>query len=168
MLRVDINLLFTVVNLLVLVFLMKKFLFKPVREVIGKRQAEIEESYKKAEDTNKAAEDLKAKYEEGLSNIEEERKKTINKAKIDASKEYDEIVNNANKKADKILAEAKLQAEKDAETKQREMQQQMAVLVAEAAYKIAASQDSEANDRKLFDQFLNGDNKPTNSDKQEA
>ena len=49
MLRVDINLLFTVINLLVLVYLMKKFLFKPVREVMEKRQAEIEESYKKAE-----------------------------------------------------------------------------------------------------------------------
>lgn len=168
MLRVDINLLFTVINLLVLVYLMKKFLFKPVREVMEKRQAEIEESYKKAEQVNEDAKHLKEKYEESLGNIEEERKNTINKAKIDASKEYDEIVNNANKKADKIIAEAKIQAEKEAETKQREMQQQMAVLVAEAAYKIAASQDSEANDRKLFDQFINGDSNSVKPDNQEA
>lgn len=168
MLRVDINLLFTIINLLVLVFLMKKFLFGPIRVVIEKRQAEIEESYKKAEETNTAANELKAKYEEGLNNIEEERKQTINNAKIEASKEYDEIVNNANKKADKILADAKLQAAKEAETKQREMQQQMAVLVAEAAYKIAASHDSEANDRNLFDQFLSSNSQPTNKNDQEA
>jgi F-type H+-transporting ATPase subunit b len=147
---------------------MKKFLFKPVREVMEKRQAEIEESYKKAEKVNEDAEHLKAKYEESLGNIEEERKNTINKAKFDASREYDEIVNNANKKADKIIAEAKIQAEKEAETKQREMQQQMAVLVAEAAYKIAASQDSEANDRKLFDQFINGDSSTVKPSNQEA
>ena len=78
MLRVDINLLFTVVNLLVLVCLMKKFLFKPVREVMEKRQAEIEESYKKAEQVNEDARHLKEKYEESLGNIEEERKNTIN------------------------------------------------------------------------------------------
>lgn len=40
MLRIDINLLFTIVNLLVLYFLMKKFLFKPVREVLAKRQGD--------------------------------------------------------------------------------------------------------------------------------
>ena len=48
MLRVDINLLFTVINLLFLVFLMKKFLFKPVRAVLEKRQNEIEASFKNA------------------------------------------------------------------------------------------------------------------------
>ena len=50
----------------------------------------------------------------------------------------------------------------------QKMQQQMAVLVAEAAYKIAASQDSEANDRKLFDQFINGDSSTVKPSNQEA
>ena len=149
MLRIDINLLFTIVNLLVLYFLMKKFLFKPVREVLAKRQGEIDETYKKAEEANKAAADLKKQYEDSLAGIEAERQKRLDASNIEASKEYDEIVNNANKKADKIIQDAKLQAEKDAEAKQHEMQQQMAVLVAQAAYKIAASKDSSENDEKL-------------------
>ena len=154
MLRIDINLLFTIVNLLVLYFLMKKFLFKPVREVLAKRQGEIDETYKKAEEANKAAADLKKQYEDSLAGIEAERQKRLDASNIEASKEYDEIVNNANKKADKIIQDAKLQAEKDAEAKQHEMQQQMAVLVAQAAYKIAASKDSSENDEKLYDTFL--------------
>ena len=129
MLRVDINLLFTVINLLFLAFLMKKFLFKPVRAILEKRQSEIEASFKNADAVNQEAAALKEKYEASLSNIETERQETINQAKI--------------------------QAEKDAETKQHEMQQQMAVLVAQAAYKIATSHDSAANDSQLFDQFLN-------------
>ena len=163
MLRVDINLLFTVINLLFLAFLMKKFLFKPVREILAKRQNEINASFQNAEATNQAAAELKAKYEASLDNIESERQETINKAKIEASKEYDEIIHNANKNAEKIRADAKIQAEKDAETKQHEMQQQMAVLVAQAAYKIATSHDSAANDSQLYDQFLNDskDQQPT-------
>lgn len=106
MLRVDINLLFTVINLLFLVFLMKKFLFKPVRAVLEKRQNEIEASFKNADAVNQEAAALKEKYEASLSNIETERQETINQAKIDASKEYDEIIHNANKKADKIFASA--------------------------------------------------------------
>jgi hypothetical protein len=89
-----------------------------------------------------------------LAGIEAERQKRLDASNIEASKEYDEIVNNANKKADKIIQDAKLQAEKDAEAKQHEMQQQMAVLVAQAAYKIAASKDSSENDEKLYDTFL--------------
>lgn len=168
MLRVDINLLFTVINLLFLAFLMKKFLFKPVREILAKRQNEIEAAYQNAEATNQAAAELKEKYETSLSGIESERQATINQAKIDASREYDEIINNANKKADKIIADAKLQAEKDAEVKQHEMQQQMAVLVAQAAYKIAASQDSAAHDSQLFDQFLKDSTEQQPTTKKEA
>jgi F-type H+-transporting ATPase subunit b len=159
MFRLDINLVFTICNLLFLVWLMKRFLFAPVRKVLEQRQQEIEESYKKAEETNKAADELKNKYEESLAGIAVERQQALDKVKIEASKEYDEIVNNANKKADKILADARLQAEKDAEQKQHEMQQQMAVLVAQAAYKIAASHDSSENDSKLYDTFLKEENK---------
>ena len=97
MLRVDINLLFTVINLLFLVFLMKKFLFKPVRAILEKRQSEIEASFKNADTVNQEAAALKEKYEASLSNIETERQETINQAKIDASKEYDEIIHNSSR-----------------------------------------------------------------------
>ena len=48
MLRVDINLVFTIINLLVLYLLMKKFLFGPVVAVMEKRKAMIEEQFANA------------------------------------------------------------------------------------------------------------------------
>ena len=42
MLRLDINLVFTIINLLVLYFLMKKFLFKPVNNIIAQRRSNQE------------------------------------------------------------------------------------------------------------------------------
>ena len=45
MLRVDINLLFTVINILLLAVAFKIFLFKPVENIIAKRQEEVEEQY---------------------------------------------------------------------------------------------------------------------------
>ena len=44
MLRLDINLVFTIINLLVLYFLMKKFLFKPVNNIIAQREEAIKNS----------------------------------------------------------------------------------------------------------------------------
>ncbi len=155
MLRLDINTIFTVINLLILFVLMKRFLFKPVREVLAKRDAEIQALYQQAEETNQAADALQAQYRESLASIETERQETLAKSKMEASKEYDEIISNAHKKADKILKEAEEEAAREAGAKQHEMQEQMAVLVAQAAYKIAAAKDSSENDKQLFDKFLN-------------
>lgn len=41
MLKLDINLLFTVINLVVWYLLIKKFLFKPVNNIISKREEAI-------------------------------------------------------------------------------------------------------------------------------
>ena len=58
------------------------------------------------------------------------------------------------KRQDKIIAEAKIEAQRQAEQKQHEMEEEVAMLVAKAAYKIAASKDSVENNQKLYDTFL--------------
>lgn len=42
MLKLDINLLWTVVNVLVMYAVLRKFLFKPVQDVIAKRQQMVD------------------------------------------------------------------------------------------------------------------------------
>jgi len=49
MLKLDINLLFTVINLVVWYLLIKKFLFKPVNNIISKREEAIADRYREAE-----------------------------------------------------------------------------------------------------------------------
>lgn len=44
MLRLDINLVFTIINLIVLFVLMRIFLFKPVNNIIAKREEAIANS----------------------------------------------------------------------------------------------------------------------------
>lgn len=39
---------FTVINVLVLVFFLYRFLFKPVREILAARQNELDNSYREA------------------------------------------------------------------------------------------------------------------------
>lgn len=48
MLKLDINLLFTVINLVVWYLLIKKFLFKPVNNIISKREEAIADRYREA------------------------------------------------------------------------------------------------------------------------
>ena len=148
------SIIFTVINLLVLVYFVHRFLFKPVRTALKARQDELDTSYREAEEANTKARDLKQQYEDSMAKIDTERQEKLEAVRLQASSEYDEIIGNAREKADKIIAEAKIEAQRQAEQKQHEMEEEVAMLVAKAAYKIAASKDSVENNQKLYDTFL--------------
>ena len=50
MLKLDMNLLWTVVNVLIMYALLRKFLFKPVQDVIAKRQQMVDASMADAQE----------------------------------------------------------------------------------------------------------------------
>ena len=145
---------FTVINVLVLVFFLYRFLFKPVREILAARQNELDNSYREAEEAKQKANALKKQYEDTMAQVDAERQEKLEKTRLQATSEYDEIIGNAREKATKIIADAKIEAQRQAEQKQHEMEEEVAMLVAKAAYKIAASKDSVENNQKLYDTFL--------------
>ena len=145
---------FTVINVLELVFFLYRFLFKPVRGILAARQNELDNSYREAEEATQKANALKKQYEDSMAQIDAERQEKLEKSRMQATNEYDEIIGNAREKATKIIADAKIEAERQAEQKQHEMEEEVAMLVAKAAYKIAASKDSAENNQKLYDTFL--------------
>ena len=49
MLRIDSNLIWIIVNLLIFYFLIRKFLFKPVLNIIEKRKQMVAEQFEKAD-----------------------------------------------------------------------------------------------------------------------
>ena len=56
MLKLDINLLYTVVNVLIMYALLRKFLFKPVQDVLDKRQKMVDDELANAQDAKTKAE----------------------------------------------------------------------------------------------------------------
>jgi F-type H+-transporting ATPase subunit b len=65
-----------IVNFLVLVWILKRFLYQPVLDVIARRKAAIQESLTGAEAKRADAESLKAQYENRLADWERERATT--------------------------------------------------------------------------------------------
>ena len=103
MLRLDINLLFTVINLLVWYLLIRKFLFKPVNRVIEKREQAIASRYEEAKKAEDEAKAQKEKYEALEEGIRDEKAKVMQQAEEDARAAYRQIVAEANQKAEQIL-----------------------------------------------------------------
>ena len=61
------TMIFAWVNLLILYLLFKKFLFVPIKKMIDSRQKEIDDMYSDAESARVSAGELKAEYEEKMS-----------------------------------------------------------------------------------------------------
>ena len=99
MLRLDWNMVITIVNLIVLCLLLKKFLIGPVTAIMEQRAALIEQQLADAKNDKQAAGDLKASYEEKLKTSDAESIRIVEESRASARAEYDRIVAEAESKA---------------------------------------------------------------------
>ena len=72
MLKLDMNLLWTVVNVLIMYALLRKFLFKPVQDVIAKRQQMVDASMADAQEAKNKAQAALNAAEDKLHNVDVE------------------------------------------------------------------------------------------------
>ena len=143
MLRLDINIVWTILNLLIIFAIVKIFLIKPIHKILDARQAEIDKQYADAKAAQDSAEELKTKYEASLSGVQAEKEGILNEARGKASNEYDRIVADADKNA--ALEEQK---------RIQQAQEQIAGLVVEATAKLVAAKQNADSDRELYNQFI--------------
>ena len=87
MLELDINLLFTVIDVLILFFALRKFLFKPVRRIMEERKNEIDQSYAEAEKTRQEAASMKSEYDRTMQELDEKKEQSVAEAKAQAGRE---------------------------------------------------------------------------------
>lgn len=153
-LRLDVNLIFTIINLIVLYLLMKKFLIQPVNGIMEKRKAMIEEQMGRARDSENQAMKLKESYEKIISTAENESDKIIEAAKADAKLERERMLKEANNEAERILTTARNNAKADQEKTLEETRSQIAGLAVLAAEKLLSGGSSQKGNQMLYDQFL--------------
>ena len=67
MLRIDFNLVLTIINLIVLYLILRKFLFRPVMDIMEKREKMIADGIGHANEEQDKAHALKKQYEDALN-----------------------------------------------------------------------------------------------------
>ena len=162
--KIDINLVFTIINLIVLYLLMKKFLFGPIIGVMEKRKSMINEQFASAEKTTTEANQLKGQYEDALKSAKEESFSIVEQAKDEAKVQADSIVKRANDQAGQILEKARRDISTEQEAAMKAMEGKVAELAMDAASRIMGKKNDEAQDMSLYDQFLEGAGDPHDRD----
>lgn len=154
MLNLDWNIVWTIVNILVLFLLLKHFLFKPITEMMESRTAELENNLKDAEDQKQKASELTAQYEEKLRGAHAEAAQIVSEARQRGQREYDAILKTAGQDAQKEQERARADMEREREEMLRGVQENVTELVLLTASKLSQKELDEESDRKLVDSFL--------------
>lgn len=105
------NILISLANLLILFLIIKKFLYNPVKNVLKKRQSEVDSVYLSAEKANRTAQENKEKWETKLQSASKEADTLIQEAANKAELRGDKIISDAKEKAESILRQAESEAE---------------------------------------------------------
>ena len=141
-------------NLLVLYFVLRKLLFKPVKNMIDSRQQEIDGMYSDAEKSREDADAMKADYEEKISHAQEESEEILKNAVRRAQLRVEEILREENDKAARVMKRDEEQVEMEKKRAINEVKNE----VSDMAIGIASAVIERDIDRKeheaLIDEFI--------------
>lgn len=99
--------LFQVINFVVLLFILKKLLYKPVKEIMEKRRGLIEKTIGDAERTKKEALELKEQQQQEVNRLKALQPQMIENVKKEAAEEKKKLLIEAKEEAAKMIEKEK-------------------------------------------------------------
>lgn len=154
MLKLDINIIFNILNVLVLYLLMKKFLFDPITGIMEKRTNSIKASLKEAENKNNEALNLKREYEEALENAEFKAEEIIREARQAALEEHEKQIKATKEEISQMMEAARKSMEYEKAKILQEAQGEIAGIAMVLATKLIQKNLDENSNKKLMSDFL--------------
>lgn len=148
------TIIFTWMNLIILVLIMSKFLVKPVKNILARRENEVGEMYKKAEEAQKNAEKMESEYTNKLSHAKEEASSIMKEATREASIKSEAIVSEAQKKAQMALEKAEKQIEQEKKAAVSEIKSDIASIAISVAEKVIEKDINESDYERLVEEFI--------------
>ena len=146
MLTLNLNILWTVVNILVLFVLLRKFLYRPVMNVIEQRQKQIDDAIADAEGKKNDAQAVLAQAQDKLQNVDTEAAQRREAYEKQAEKEKEQLLQDAQRQADAIVAEGKAAAEAEHARRLRDAR--------DMCEKLLARNLTQQDDARLLDDLL--------------
>ncbi len=156
------GIIWSLVNILLLVILMRKFLFKPVNKLIEERTASVQNDIDSARKSREEAEELKEQYASTISEAKTEAQKIISQAREQAASEKQGIIQQSQEEAKQIIAAANKTIENERKKSMQQAQAQIADLAVAAASKIIGENMDDSRNRQLVDDFLSQEGADSN------
>lgn len=145
----------TIINLFIQMFLIKKFLFKPINDILEKRKNLADKTIREAREAKEEADSLKDQYEDSLTSAHAEAAKIVSDAQKEAQSKADSLVKEAQEEAAGIKARAAADIEQERKKAVNEAKDEIGSLAMDIAGKVVEKEINEADHKKLIDEFIN-------------
>lgn len=146
--------LISLANLALICLMFKRFLYKPVKNVLAKRQAAIEAEIRGAEEARATAEQSRDQYAAKLAGAQAEADGMLQQATLTANRRGDRIVEDARERADGIVRQAQVEAELEKKKAQETIRREIADVSTALTEKLLEREMSGDDHRKMIDAFL--------------
>ena len=143
-----------ILNLFIQLYLFKRFLFKPIKDILAKRQAEVDELYDEAGKARADAEGAKAEYESHLQTASAEASEITSRAIASAKLTGEQIVSTAKAEADAMREKASREIELERRKTMDELKGEISGLAVEIASKVAEKEIGEQEHEALIEKFI--------------
>ena len=146
--------LFVLLNTLLVFFVAKKFLFKPVIKMVEDRQREIDDMYEKADKAKTDAQALQEEYTLRLAEAAETGERMVREAVARGQSREEEILRNANEKASAMMDKAAADIEREKKKALNDAKDQISVIAIDIAGKVVGRSIDSADQTRLVDSFI--------------
>jgi F-type H+-transporting ATPase subunit b len=143
-----------IVGFILLLAILKKFLYGPITQMLENRAEDIRSSYSDAEAEKAKMEELRADYERRLGDIESEARKRMQETVKEAQGIRDQLLNEARENADKIMARAEAEIGREREKVVEALRLEVVDLTIAAAGRLIDKSLDAPGHRKLVDEFI--------------
>lgn len=154
MLRLDINLVLTIINLLVWTMLVKHFFLRPVNAVIEKRQQLADQEIARAKALSSEAEAKQLEYRQLAAQIEKEKEVQKKQAAVQAAAVKEQLLKQAEQEAAQLLSQAAEQAQAERAKARQQADEQLVKLIMAAVGKVAGEQYPPEAEDSIYNQFI--------------
>ena len=142
------------VNFAILMWVLNRFLFRPIKEALKQREETIRSTLDDVENQKKAIEALQREYDERIKNIELELQEMKREAIKEAQNQKVKIIAEARAEAEKIVEKGRLRIENDSLVVLDSLRTHIVELTIKTVKSIVRREMTEEEHLKLIDEIV--------------
>ena len=143
-----------ILNLFIQMYLIKRFLFKPVNEMLEKRRALADAQIREAEQAKADADAIKTEYEQNMKEAKEKANEILTTAQRTAALQSEEMLKEATAQAAALKSKAESDIAQEKRKAVNEIKDEIGGMAVEIAGKVIEREISEADHQKLIDEMI--------------
>jgi F-type H+-transporting ATPase subunit b len=143
-----------IICFLVLLWLMKKFLWKPVFSILEVRRAHVQQEMNSLNEAKADVAKLKAEYQEFIDRVDEMAKKRLREIEGVGEEKAHEIRDHARQEAERIVEDARREIRFELAKSKEMLKADVVEMVIKTTERMIQEKLSFEDDRKIIDDFL--------------